>query len=81
MSINRLLVGSNLKPDEIEVLRLAFKQTLRSLSVVDRRDPLAEMVARRVIEIGASGVRDPAVISKIALERFEIASRPSRNRF
>jgi hypothetical protein len=72
MSINRLLAGSKLEPEEIEVLKRAFKQTLRSLSVVDRRDPLAQLVAKNIIEIGASGVRDPVAISQTALKQLKL---------
>ena len=70
MPINRLLAGSKLGPDEIEKLNLAFKQALRSLHVVDRNDPLAEFVARKIIDIGATGVRDAADIAEIAVKQL-----------
>ena len=60
MHINRLLANSKLRTDEIENLNSAFKRALRSLHLVDRDDPLAEIVARKIIEIGATGVRDAA---------------------
>jgi hypothetical protein len=41
------------------------------LSVVDRNDPLTEMLARKIIEIGATGVSDPAKISELAVKRFK----------
>jgi hypothetical protein len=37
--------------------------TRRSVSIphlIDRGDPLAEVVARKIIEIGATDIRDPA---------------------
>jgi len=43
---------------------------LRSLHLVDRNDPIAEIVARTVIGIGATGVRNPSKISKIAVKRL-----------
>ena len=67
MPINRLLANSKLRTDEIENLNSAFKQALRSLHLVDRDDPLAEIVARKIIEIGATGVRDAAEIAEIAV--------------
>ncbi|WP_164940667.1 hypothetical protein [Bradyrhizobium zhanjiangense] len=52
-------------------MTLAFHDALRSLSLIDRRDdPLADLVARKVIEIGAIGVRDPAEISKMAIKQL-----------
>ena len=40
MPIRRLLTGSQLGADEIEVLTRAFEQALHLLSLVDRDDPL-----------------------------------------
>jgi hypothetical protein len=53
MPIRRLLAGSKLATDEIDILTRAFDEALRSLSLVDRNDPLTEMIAQKVIEIGA----------------------------
>jgi hypothetical protein len=70
MSIRRLLKDSNLGPEEIDRLTMAYEQALRSLHLVDRDDPVAEIVARKIIEIGAAGVRDPAEISEIAVKQL-----------
>ena len=40
------------------------------MSLVDRNDPLTELVARKVIEIGATGASDPLEISKIVTRMF-----------
>ncbi len=57
--------------EEIRRLELAYKYALHSLSLVDRRDdPLTEMIARKIIEIGATGVRDPSEISEIAAKQL-----------
>jgi hypothetical protein len=40
------------------------------LHLVDRNDPFTEIVARKIIEVGATGVRDPHEISKIAIKRL-----------
>ena len=70
MSINRLLESSNLEPAEREVLNLAFIRALRLLHLVDRNDPVCEIVARKVIEIGATGAGDPVVISEIVVRKL-----------
>ena len=70
MPINRLLANSELGPDAIENLNLAFKQALRSLHLVDRYDPVTELVARKIIEIAATGVHDAAEIAKIAVKQL-----------
>jgi hypothetical protein len=43
---------------------------LRSIGLVDRDDPIAEMVAKKIIEIGQTGVRDPAAISARAIKEL-----------
>lgn len=74
MPIRRLLQDSKLEADEMEILTRAFNHALRSLSLIDRRDdPLADLVARKVIEIGATVVRDPAEISKMAIKQLGLS--------
>lgn len=70
MPINRLLKDSKLGPEEIARLNAAYTFALRALSLVDRNDPLTEMLARKIIEIGATET-DPAKISQIALRYFK----------
>ena len=72
MPIRRLLAGSGLGTNEIEVLTLAFDKAMRLLSVVDRNDPLTENIARAVIDMGAGTINDPAEIAEIAIRRLGI---------
>jgi hypothetical protein len=71
MPINRLLANSKLGPEEIKRLNAAYAYALRSLSVVDRGDPLTEMLARKIIEVGTTE-SDPAKISEIAIKRLRM---------
>ena len=45
-----------------------YEQALRAIGLVDRDDPIAEMVAKKIIEIGQTGVREPADISALAIK-------------
>ena len=72
MPIRRLLQGSQLSAEEIEILTRAFDQALRLLSLVDRNDPLTELVAKKIIEIGASTIRDPIEIANAAIHKIGI---------
>jgi hypothetical protein len=38
------------------------------LFLVERNDPLTEIVARKIIEIGGTGIRDPVQISSMAIK-------------
>jgi hypothetical protein len=76
MSIDRLLTDSKLTPEERSVLKLAFDRTLRKLYLVDRNDPVCEIVARKIIEIGASDATNPTAISEIVVRQFSDKSNP-----
>ena len=70
MTIRRLLQNSSVSPEEVVRLRIAYQKTLDSLHLVDRSDPVSEIVAKRVIQVAGTGVRDPAQICKIALKEL-----------
>ena len=72
MPLNRLLATSKLTPEDIERLNRAYTLTLRSLSLVDRNDPLTEIVARKVIEIGVT-VHDPADIAEQTIKALHLS--------
>jgi hypothetical protein len=70
MAIHRLLQNSPMGSDEIGRLVSAYQQTLRTLRLKDRRDPITEMVAEKVFEIGQTGVSDAAEISRLAIQNL-----------
>jgi hypothetical protein len=68
MAIYRLLQNVPMGPEEIDRLTTAYEQTLKALSLKDRNDPLTEMIAKKIIEIGQTGVKEPAQISALVIE-------------
>jgi hypothetical protein len=72
MAIYRLLAKSPLGPEEIEILVAAYEHTLRVLRLVDRGDPLTELIARKIIEVAQTGLKDPAKISAQAIKQLGI---------
>jgi hypothetical protein len=72
MPINRMFRDGKIKAEEVERLNRAFTFTLRSLSLVDRDDPVCEIVARKVIEIDAAGTHEPKEIAKLAFNQLGI---------
>ena len=73
VTIHRLFARSALGPDEIAVLVAAYEQTLLKLDLVDRDDPITQLVAKKIIEIGQTGLKDPAQISARAIEELGIS--------
>jgi len=67
--IRRFLRNRKLSPKEVELLNRANGCALHSLHLVDRDDPIAEMVAKKIIEVGAT-VRDPEEVCKLAVEQL-----------
>jgi hypothetical protein len=53
-----------------ELLNKAFNHALNLLGVVDRNDPLCDMVARKVIEVGVTGISKPREIAEMAVARI-----------
>lgn len=72
MTLHRLLQNSPMGPEEIAVLTAAYEQTLRALSVKDRNDPLTEMIAKKIIRIAQTGVKDPAQISARSIRELRV---------
>lgn len=72
MAIHRLLQNSPLGPEDIAILTDAYERTLRALSLVDRNDPITQMVAKKLIEVGQTGLKDAEAISAQALKELGI---------
>jgi len=70
MPIDRLLKLRGIGPENSERLRLAFNLALRGLQLVDRNDPICEIVARKVIEIGKYGTHDARQIAAEAIKQL-----------
>lgn len=68
MAIYRILQNSPLGPDEITRLSQAYEKALRTVGVQDRNDPLTELIAKKIIEVGQTGLKDPAEICGRAIE-------------
>ena len=65
MDIYRLLRNSPLR--ESGHLIAAYELTLRALDL-DRNDPRTLIIAKKVLEIGETGLKDPAELSKSAVK-------------
>ena len=55
---------------DINRLNVAYAKALRMLDLIDRSDPITEIVAQRVIEAGTSGVTDPQEIADAVVSHF-----------
>lgn len=81
MAIYRLLQNKALGPDELNTMTAAYEATLRALGLVDRSDPITDIIARKIIEIAQTGERDPIAIrartiSELGAAPFSADSAP-----
>jgi hypothetical protein len=68
--MSRLFREGKVKPEDADRLYRAYTFSLRALCLVDRNDPICEIVARKVIEIDAAGTRDPKEIAALAAKHL-----------
>jgi hypothetical protein len=58
MPIHRLFRDHAFTPGHIQAMSTAFDQALDKLGLKDRSDPLVELVAKKIIQLGQDGERD-----------------------
>jgi len=79
MAIYRLLQNSAFAPEDIGRLVAAYEGCLRILNLSDRSDPITDLIAKKVIEVAQTGMRDPAQIGQLALEEIGMAGGKGRS--
>jgi hypothetical protein len=57
-------------PEELTVLSNVFEDVLATLGLVDRKDPMTELVAKKVIELATAGIREPNRLKALTLGAF-----------
>jgi hypothetical protein len=67
MAIYRLIANGTFGPDEIEAMTAAYEAALIDLGLVDRDDPITEIVATAIVSITSRGERHPKTIKDRAL--------------
>jgi hypothetical protein len=67
VAIYRLLQQSAFGPEEITCMVAAYEDCMRVLNLTDRSDPLTEIIAKKIIEIAQTGVRDAERIRQLVL--------------
>ena len=71
MPIYQLLKSQgSFEPEEVAMLGNIFEDVLRTLGLVDRQDPVTEMVATKLVEVAKAGVRDPIRLKALTIQAF-----------
>jgi hypothetical protein len=72
MAIYRLIAMGSFGPDEIKAMIAAYESALTDLQMADRDDPLTELIAKSIVNVTATGVRDPERIKERALNALGV---------
>lgn len=77
MAIYRLLQNSALNPELIAAMSSAYESACVTLRLNrDADDPFTQLVARRIVEICQTGVKDSDVIHARVVEEFGQGNSP-----
>lgn len=72
MPLQRLLQQASFGPAEISVLTNAYEAALKLLRLIDRTDPVCELIAAKIILVYRMGERDAAKICARAIKELGI---------
>lgn len=67
MALYRLIANGTFGPSEIKAMTAAYEAALVDLGLVDRDDPITEIVATAIISITSMGEINPTTIKDRAL--------------
>ncbi len=59
------------EPEQLETMDAAFQQACRELGVGDRKHPVAELVAKRIVQVAQTGVRTRVGLYLLAMRYFK----------
>ena len=72
MAIYRLITNGSFGPDAIEAMTAAYEAALVDLRMINRSDPLTELIAKSIVNVTATGERDPEIIKERALNALGV---------
>jgi hypothetical protein len=72
MTIYRLIANGSFGPDEIDAMTAAYEDALIDLRLADRDDPITELIAKSIVNVTATGERDPIRIRQRAINALGV---------
>lgn len=75
MAIYRLLQKSAFDPDDVKRMSDAYERALVQLELKNREDPLTEEIAKLIVEVAQTGVKDARTICDLALSKLRGTDR------
>jgi len=75
MPIIPFLRGEAFDPETIKAMSRAFLAVCSTLGLAERDDPLNRLVAKHIIELAQTGVRDPIDLYTLTMKKFKSNSQ------
>jgi hypothetical protein len=72
MAIHSLITNGSFGPAEIEVMKAVYEAALIEVGVTDRDDPIADLIAKSIVNVTATGERDPKAVMERALNALGV---------
>ena len=72
MAIYKLIANGSFGPDEINVMKAAYEAALIDVGVTNADDPITELIAKSIVNVTASGERDPKAVMERALNALGV---------
>jgi hypothetical protein len=72
MAIYRLIANGSFGPDEIEAMTAAYEGALTDLRLPDRDDPITDLIAKAIVNVTATGERNPELIKDRAINALGV---------
>jgi hypothetical protein len=72
MAIYKLIANGSFGPDEIKAMTEAYEGALIDVSISNRDDPITELIAKSIVNVTATGERDPKSIKERAITALGI---------
>jgi hypothetical protein len=72
VAIYRLLQHSAFAPEDIAPLVAAYEDCLRALRLSNRSDPITEMLAKKIIGLAQTGIRDSVRLRRLTLQEIGV---------
>lgn len=70
MPITPFLRGQAFDPELVEAMSAAFSNTCDVLGLIERTDPITELVAQKIIELAERGLRNPTAMHFMAIDEL-----------
>jgi hypothetical protein len=74
VAIYRLMRREVFEPEDLRLLAIIYEDLVKALGVTDRKSPVGELLARKLIELAKAGERDPESLKELTIEAVKAST-------